>query len=100
VVVDLLRGGAAAGNEVTTTDYSDPAVRDYGTKPLRLEAGDGFRCTCSYRNTAAMPSTFGATSEDETSFAIGFYHPDDDTPLALPRGCPTSGSNGHVCPLN
>jgi hypothetical protein len=99
VVVELLRGGTSVGPQVTTTDYSDPAVKEYASAPLRLEPGDGFRWTCTYRNDGPTTLRFGVTSNDEMCFAIGFYYPDDEAPLAPPRGCATSGPAGLVCPF-
>jgi Copper type II ascorbate-dependent monooxygenase, C-terminal domain len=92
-----LRAGADAGPLLKTVDYRHPKLRAFAT-PLRLEAGDGLRWTCSYHNASDTMVTFGITSNDEMCFAIGaFYLDDDAAPLPPVPGC-YGGDVGLTCP--
>lgn len=99
VVIDLLRGGVEAGQQLETVSYAGPSIRRY-RPPLRLEPGDAFRWTCNYVNPTDRRLTFGVTSDDEMCFAVGFFYPDDETaPLAPVENCFGRG-DGLVCPFN
>jgi hypothetical protein len=98
VEVDRVTAGVTGAPELTTLSYSEPHVNLY-PRPLRLEAGDGFRWTCRYRNAGTDVLRFGVTSNDEMCFTVGFFYPDDDAaPLPRVRGCFGNGE-GLVCPL-
>jgi hypothetical protein len=98
VEVDRIRDGVAGERELTTLSYAEPKVNLY-PNPFRLEAGDGFRWTCNYRNDTPNQLGFGVTSDDEMCFTVGFFYPDDDA-APLPR-VPRCFGNGEglVCPL-
>jgi hypothetical protein len=99
VTVDVARGGGSPEQQIETRDYTEPAVRRYA-KPLRLEAGDRIRWTCSYTNTTDSLVRFGVTAEDEMCFAVGFFYLDDDgATLPSVRGCFGAGG-GLVCPFS
>ena len=99
VDLDVVRGGEDAGEVLRTVSYGEPTVNLY-PQPLRLEAGDGFRWTCHYRNGTPARLTFGVTSNDEMCFTVGFFYPDDDAaPLPRVPRC-FGGGEGLVCPLN
>ncbi len=99
VDVGLLRQGGAAVQELETVSYAEPTVNVYRS-PLRLESGDGFRWTCHYRNDTSHRLRFGATSDDEMCFTVGFFYPDDDdAPLPSVPDC-FGGGGGLVCPFN
>jgi hypothetical protein len=99
VDVNVVRQGTVAGQELETTSYAEPTVNRY-RPPLRLDAGDGFRWTCNYRNDTTRTLRFGVTSNDEMCFTVGFFYPDVDAATLPPvRGCFGSGA-GLVCPLN
>jgi hypothetical protein len=98
VEVDRIRAGVQGERELTTLSYAEPHVNLY-THPLRLEAGDGFRWTCNYRNETTRLLQFGVTSDDEMCFTVGFFYPDDDeAPLPRVPRCFGNGE-GLVCPL-
>jgi hypothetical protein len=65
-------------------------------RPLRLEAGDGFRWTCRYRNAGTDVLRFGVTSNDEMCFTVGFFYPDDDA-APLPVFADASGTGKGSC---
>ncbi len=98
-VVEVTRGDGPAEPQLVTLDYTDPVVVRY-PRPLRLEAGAGFRWTCNYDNPTDRVLRFGLTSLDEMCFALGFFYPDDDG-AALPEvpSC-FGGGDGLVCPFN
>jgi hypothetical protein len=97
VAVELLRGGASTGVVLETRSYTEPAVQLHAT-PLRLEPGDGFRWTCTYRNDGDREVRFGVTSEDEMCFTEGFFHLDDDAaPLPDAPGCLGQRNQALLC---
>jgi hypothetical protein len=99
VDVDVMRQGVVGPQLLETRSYSEPTVNEYDP-PLRLEAHDGFHWTCNYLNDTSRTLTFGATSNDEMCFTVGFFYPDDDAaPLPPVRGC-FGGAGGLVCPFN
>lgn len=54
--------------------WDDP-VTAYYRPPLRLQAGDGLRYTCTHSNTDRNVSLqFGFTSEDEMCIMFGYYY--------------------------
>src|SRR5262245_32778078 len=71
----------AAGNDmgalVDSPNWEHPSVRWF-QQVMRLQAGEGFRFTCSWRNPDDHPVHFGVTSEDEMCFVTGYFYPDDD----------------------
>ena len=102
VDIELLRGSAPPASPplIETRSYSEPAFQYYDVGQLRLEAGDGLRWTCTYRNDTPETLTFGVSAEDEMCFAVGFFVPDNDTaPMPRVPGCFGSGL-GLVCPAN
>src|SRR5438093_10274826 len=71
-VVDVTRADGSAEQQLVTLAYTDPVVVRY-PRGLRLEAGDGFRWTCTYANPTDRVLGFGLTSADEMCFAVGFF---------------------------
>ena len=59
---------------------------------MRLQAGEGFRFTCSWQNPDDHPVYFGVTSEDEMCFVTGYFYPDDDGATVTGPGCAPQGA--------
>ena len=84
----------AAGNDmgelVDSPDWEHPGSRWF-QPAMRLQAGEGFRFTCSWRNPDDFPVHFGVTSEDEMCFVVGYFYPDDDGATVTGPGCLPQG---------
>ena len=74
----------AAGNDmgalVDSPSWEHPSVRWF-QQAMRLQAGEGFRFTCSWRNPDDHPVHFGVTSEDEMCFVTATSIPTTTPPL-------------------
>ncbi len=85
----------AAGNDmgplVDSPNWEHPSVRWF-QQAMQLKAGEGFRFTCSWRNTDDHAVRFGVTSEDEMCFVTGYFYLDDDAGTVTGPGCFPQGS--------
>lgn len=85
----------AAGNDmgkvVDSPNWEHPSVRWF-QQAMRLQAGEGFRFTCSWQNPDDHPVRFGVTSEDEMCFVTGYFYPDDDAATVTGPGCLPQGA--------
>jgi hypothetical protein len=59
---------------VESPSWEHPRVRWF-QQAMRLQAGEGFCFTCSWRNPDDHPVHFGVTSEDEMCFVTGYFIP-------------------------
>jgi len=85
----------AAGNDlgelVDSPDWQHPSVRWF-QQAMRLQAGEGFRFTCSWQNPDDHSVHFGVTTEDEMCFVTGYFYPDDDGATVTGPGCLPQGA--------
>jgi hypothetical protein len=85
-------GGNDMGALVDSLDWEHPTVQWYEPQAMRLQAGEGFRFTCSWQNPDNHPVHFGVTSEDEMCFVAGYFYPDVDGTTVTGPGCSPQGS--------
>lgn len=76
---------------VESPSWEHPRVRWF-QQAMRLQAGEGFCFTCSWRNPDDHPVHFGVTSEDEMCFVTGYFYPDDDAATVTGPGCLPQGA--------
>ena len=85
----------AAGNDmgelVDSPDWEHPSVHWF-QQAMRLQAGEGFRFTCSWQNPDDHSVHFGVTTEDEMCFVTGYFYPDDDAATVTGPGCLPQGA--------
>ena len=89
----------AAGNDmgelVDSPSWEHPSVRWF-QQAMRLQAGEGFRFTCSWQNPDDHPVHFGVTSEDEMCFVTGYFYPDVRRRHGDGARLPSAGSGSGV----
>ena len=78
VTIHLLSGGQDAGQIFENDDWNHP-YEYWPAAPIRVEAGDGFRFTCEWKNDDDHPVRFGVTTNDEMCFMVGYYYRDDES---------------------
>jgi hypothetical protein len=83
--------GNDMGELVDSPDWEHPSVHWF-QQAMRLQAGEGFRFTCSWQNPDDHPVHFGVTSEDEMCFVTGYFYPDDDGATVTGPGCVPQGA--------